>query len=259
MHFTRPALLALALSGCKVVDAPASLEALVIYGFVHFDDDDAHPIAAVEGLRPKLKKNAAELVEGVRVQAMTAADLREAGLPAEKGTEIVGAAATVDYASDLDAIADAWSNRHMDRILPVAIDFEIRAERGDRACFLARDCESWSYDAWRQNDMGMFGTSEQTFTRDFRWLELDDGTVVLTARDLATEPAEISSGLVQIDQQYAWSVFLPAGRGTLRFDTFWVEARAVGVDIPDAFAVDLAVSSMAETAEAVDAWTGGGR
>ena len=114
--------------------------------------------------------------------------------------------------------------------------------------------QTYGLAARRTNDLGLFGTSEQAFTRAFRWLELADGATALAVRDLAPEPAVMTSALVAVDQQYAWSVLLPAETGTTRFDCFWVEARAIGLDVPDSFAVDSAIRSMGETAAAVDAF-----
>ncbi|MEZ4320572.1 MAG: hypothetical protein R3F61_24030 [Myxococcota bacterium] len=91
--------------------------------------------------------------------------------------------------------------------------------------------------------------------REFRWVRSDTlDAPLLAMRDLAPEPADISSGLAAVDQQYSYSLFVPDGSGALRFDAFWLEARVIGVDVPDTFALDLSVTQMTRTAEQIDAW-----
>jgi hypothetical protein len=249
-----PVLLLLALgSGCKVVDAPETLEELVVFGFVHFDDHAAFPSTVAKDLRPLLDTYDEELLEGYRVQSLTATELAEVGVDGDD-EDIVGMAATVELASALDDVAWAWSYPHMDEVLPVTVDFELRSEDGDRDCFLDHECETYAYEAWRQNDMGFFGTSEQTFRREFRWAALDEGDQALTVRDLVPDPAEISVSFLKVDQQYSYSVLYQAGSGTLRMDTFWIDAVVIGIEVPDYFALDMAVNSMNDSAEAVDAF-----
>ncbi|MCA9490494.1 MAG: hypothetical protein KC621_11240 [Myxococcales bacterium] len=67
-------------------------------------------------------------------------------------------------------------------------------------------------------------------------------------------PATPASRPASSRQQYSYSLFLPEDSGTLRFDTFWLEVRVIGLDIPDTFALDMSISMMGNTADQVDAW-----
>ncbi|MCB9698696.1 MAG: hypothetical protein H6738_18080 [Alphaproteobacteria bacterium] len=253
----RPLLLVgLCATGCKVIDAPEDLEDLAVFAFRTFaDDDPAFPTTAVDGLQPVLTTNAEELAAGYRVTELTEADLEAVGLTSTIDDGITGMAATASYDSDADDIAAAWTNPHMDEVIASTLAYELISEDGDRDCFLDHACERYAVQARRVNDMSLFGTSEQVFTRELRWawsetLERE----LLTARDLAPDPSTMSSDFVAVDQQYSYSLFLPEESGTLRFDTFWLEVRVIGLDIPDTFALDMSISMMGNTADQVDAW-----
>jgi hypothetical protein len=242
------------LSGCRVVDAPTSLQELAVYGFVHFDSDKGEPEAAVEGLQREFGSLQEDLGEGLRVNSLATEDLEIIGVDQELTEGVLGSAATVRMASSLDDAARAWSHPHLDEILEATLEFEILSEDGERTCFLSRECETYVYDGSRLLDMKLLGTATQEFRREFRWVEDSDDERLLTVRELAPAGAEISSGLVAVHQQYSYTVFWGEGDGTQRLEFFWIEAEAVGLDLPDAFALDLAVDSMKETAEQLDAW-----
>lgn len=240
---------------CRVVDAPEDLESLAVFALTTFaDEDDAAPRAAVDGLVEAVRANREALESGYRIAALSPDDLEALGSPAA-ATEIVGMAAIVTYTSDPSDVARAWSHPHMDEVLSGTLAFEVVDEAGDRSCFLTGACDTYGLDAERTNDLSLFGVSTQAFTRELRWVT--SGVVdadVLVTRDLAPSPAEVTSAFIAIDQQYAYSLFFPDDGGLVRFDAFWVEARVIGVDLPDTFALDLSVTTMARTAEQIDAW-----
>jgi hypothetical protein len=240
------------LAGCHVVDAPADFQDLTVFGFTRFDGPRSQPEAAVGGLEPLTVSLADDLADGMRVTDLTADDLEQVGLDGAIESGIVGSAATVHMVSAVDDVARAWSNPHMDEVLDGTLAFELTVEDGDHDCFLAHRCETYAYDGTRTLDMGLFGTATQAFHRDFRWVELDD-EVVLTERELVPDGSEMSANVVAVHQQFGYSVFYPDD-GTKRLDTFWIDAEVIGMDVPDAFALDFAVNGMQSTAEQVDAW-----
>jgi hypothetical protein len=238
-------------TGCKAVDAPERLEELVVFGFVHHLDDEAFPRAAAEGIDALRVEHAAALIDGLRVDDLGQEDLDEAGVETTVQKGIVGVAATSEYASSLDQIAVAWTWPDMSEVLQSTLDYRIDHRDGDRDCFVAQDCDQYAIDAWRVTDAGLFGDATSEFRREFRWVPSDAGTV-LAVRDLVPEKVEMSGGVVAIHQQFAYTLWFPAGSGTQRFDAFWVDAEVIGLDVPDTFAIDLAVSSLGKAAEDVD-------
>lgn len=254
------ALLLVCGTGCRVVDAPDNLEDLVVFGFVHFTEpDEAYPAEAAEGLVPLAAEYATELAEGYRVDELDQEDIDTIGLDASIEEGVLGVAAKVAMTSSLDDFAWAWSWPRMDEVSEITLAFEVLEEEGDRDCFLSHECESYGYDAWRQNDMGLFGQSEQNLRRDFRWTALLDGTPVLTIREMVPDETVMSSNIVAVHQQYNYAVLFASEDGIERLDAFWIEAEVIGSDIPDTFALDFAVNSMQKTAESVDAFVDANR
>ena len=240
---------------CNVVDAPENLEELVVFGFVQFDDDPSG-VATAEGLLPLTDTLAEELTTGFRVSAITFDELIEAGVPAEEGNPIVGVSATVQMDSSVDDVAVAWSFPRMQEVLEVTLDFRIDSEDGELDCFLSHECDTYAYDGWRQNDIGFLGESEQVFRREYRWLTLEDDSVILATRDIVPEPAVMSGNVFRLNQQYSYTLIFPnEDGGSTRMDTFWVDAEVIGIELPDYFALDTAVNNMQNTAEQVDAFT----
>ncbi len=246
------AVLTLVATGC-VTDAPENLEELLVYGFVNFDDDAAQK-ATIDGLLPLKEAHEEALTEGFRVDELSQQNLTDAGQGATIESGIVGSAATVQYTSDVDQIAGAWSYEHMEEVIETTVAYDVREETGDRNCFIDRECPTYSISAWRQNTMGIFGTSEQEFERNFRWVETNDGVEALMIRELVPDGAEMTSAIVAVHQQFSYSVLIAESGGTERLDTFWIDAEVIGADLPDAWALDMAVSSMTRTAEDVDQW-----
>jgi hypothetical protein len=239
--------------GCRVVDAPDDFEDLVVFGFTTFDQDEAFPEATVGGLEPLLDSLGAQLVEGLRVNELTSEDLDAAGVDQTLEAGVIGSAATVHLAADVDGVAKAWTFPHMNEILENTLAFELTAEEGDRDCFLAHACETYAIEADRVLDMGLFGTATQVLSREFRWVTLEGSAPVLTVRERIPDGSEMSGDLVAVHQGYLYTAFFDRS-GTTRLETIWIDAEAIGMDIPDTFALDFAVSAMQKTADQVDAW-----
>lgn len=242
------------LVACHVVDAPADLQDLEVYGFVHYGERAEYLAATASGIEPLAATYDAQLREGYRVTDLTADDLALAGVEAEISSSVVGMAGRVDMTSDVTQLADTWTSPHLDEVLEVTLAYEVLAEEGERDCFVAGDCETYAVDGWRQNDMGLFGTSEQSFRREFRWTVTGDDVPALAIRELCPEPSDISSGLLAVHQQYSFSLMFPDADGTVRVDAFWIDAEAIGIEVPDGLALQMAVQAMQRTAEDVDAY-----
>jgi hypothetical protein len=253
MDGTKAAVVFLALSGCVVVDAPEAFEELAVFGFTEFDRTEARPREAVTGLVELAPTLEEELVEGYRVGELGLEELERAGVVgATLEAEIVGMSAMVDMTSDVDEFAFAWTFPDMTEVLENTIEFELGEETGTRDCFLSHECETYAYEATRTNDMGILGRSSQSFRREYRWLTLDDESVVLTFRDLVPTEADTTSAVFRVYQQYSYGIVFPTDAGTRRLETFWVDAEVIGADLPDAFALTTAVNQMGRTAEMVD-------
>lgn len=248
--------LALSLLGCKVVDAPENLEDLVVFGFETFDDEPAMQ-ATVDNLLPLLDANEVELTEGFRVGELTTEQLAAAGIENASTEGIAGAMGLVPYRSDVDEVLS----------IIVADDKEVYfdnfeaftpEDRSDRACFLDHSCTTFEQYIEETVNVPVLGRSDRKYTNTFRWLEHEELGPVLVIRSLSPDPIEFSTDFAKVHQQYSLAWVLPDGDGARRVEAFWIDAEVIGLDVPDSFAVDSAVSGMRRTAESVDAAIDGG-
>ena len=240
------------LAGCAVTAAPADVQQLMTYGFVHHADDARFPEAFADGLLPYVDEHHDALAEGLGVDALTTGELGDVGVEAEDA-EIVGFVASVELTSDLDDVASALTYEHMDEVYATTLAFTLRSST-DRACFLAHDCESYDLEATRTLDLGLFGHSTQDFAASMRWTTSPDGAPVMTLRTLAPEPAQIDIPGFELRQQYDVQAFYDDEGVTRRVDAVWVDALVVGAGVPGELALQSAVRQMQAGAEDIDAF-----
>jgi len=247
------------LAGCKPVDAPDALEELVVFGFVHFDDDIEYLEAMGEKLFPAVKGLDDELSEGYFVDLLTAEDLTLAGVEDAETEGIIGALGRSEYTNDLDAVVCGMS--WPDKANTVAFDSYLEYtldDDGNRDCFLARECDRYDSTATQHVSVFPLGEAIQSFERSFRWVEPADGEPYVVSRLLAPYPIDFSTEILAVDQQYSLVVLYPDGNATRRLETFWVEARALGAEFPENFAVTTAVNTMQDQADEIDVFIDGG-
>jgi hypothetical protein len=99
----------------------------------------------------------------------------------------------------------------------------------------------------------ILGRSTRTFTNEHRWVTSETGRRALVVRQLAPEPIEMATAILRIDQQYAFSIVGPREDGAVRAEAIWVDAKVLGAELPEGYAVRQAVRRMQSTADAVDA------
>lgn len=248
----RPALTMLLLvSACTVVDAPEDVEELVVYGFEHFDDDEEHLIAVGEGLFPWVDDNFEELTGGYRVEDLSVENLENAGVEDPDIEGVLGAIAGADYRNTLDAVLPILVSGEKDDLFEQVEEFEI-TEQTDPDCFLAGECDTWTYTATQTVRVRLLGRSTQTWTQTLRWVRPEDGEPFIAGRSLSPQPVEFSTSIVAVDQSYAMFFVYPWNDGARRAEAFWVESRIIGADVPDSFAVTQAANAVVDQAERVD-------
>ncbi|MEZ4317607.1 MAG: hypothetical protein R3F61_08880 [Myxococcota bacterium] len=242
----------LGLSACRVVDAPQALEDLAVFGFVHFDDGDAFTEATVAGLSARIDENAEPLLEGYRVGELSTEDLATAGIDVGEIEAIGGIAVTIPQRSEVDDLIGIITSDTIAADFTTTLEYDVLTST-DRDCFLSHACDSYTFEAFRVNDVGILGTSEQTFTMTVRWVALPDGRVGALARQLVVDPTTLSSGLARIDQNFILDFYepLPTG-GSRRFQANWIAYALLGLDLPDGIALDLAVNALRNRGEEMD-------
>jgi len=246
-----PVLWMIALGGCKVVEAPETIEELVVFGFEHFGDEPEYLVAMGDNLFPLIEEDLEGLDTGFHVDNLGAEHLAAAGVEAPDVTSIIGALGAVEYSNSLDAVLCAVTYGDKQAIFDHYVEYEV-VKGGNLSCFLDRECSNYALTYEQTVTVTLLGDSTQTVDRSFRWVEPDDGEPYVVSRGLAPDPVEFNTNIMEVDQQYDLYILQPVDGIVRRTDAFWVEARFLGADLPEYFVVDQAVSTMREHAEAID-------
>jgi hypothetical protein len=244
------------LSACKVVDAPENLEALMVFGFVNFDqEDDEYLQETAESLLPLIKTNFDDLTDdGYRVNTLTKQDLDAVGIENPTADGIVGAMGLVDYTNKVDPVIDAVSRPDKDVMFPDSfIEYDV-LEQSDRDCFLDRGCDRLEQEVHEIAKVALLGEAERTYQSQYRRIETESKGEVVFVRQLSPDEVQFSSNIANVFQQYSFVMVYMEGGTARRIEAFWVDAEIIGLDVPDSYAVDQAVKQMSEQAARIDAF-----
>ncbi|HND34527.1 MAG TPA: hypothetical protein PLA94_31205 [Myxococcota bacterium] len=247
------------LVACRVVDAPENIEELMTFGFVqHGAADSSWPTAFATNLLPELDSHAEELEKGYRVGSLLPEDIAEAGFESTAEGEVAGVAATSALASSPAEVVAVLSLPDITPVFSSSESYELK-EHSDRDCFLAGECEFYTYSFRRSIDLGILGSVTQDALGSFRRLTLEDGTEVVLWQTAAPDPGEVTGGLMTVQQQYSEDLFFPAeGGGTGRATAMWLDAQLVDSDLPDSFLISTSVSSLGKANGELDAFVEAG-
>jgi hypothetical protein len=237
------------LSGC-VVEAPETIEELVVFGFEHFDERPAYLEATVEGLLPLIVDVQEELEAGYGVDLLAAEHLEAAGIDRPETEGIVGAMGGIDYCHALAPVLDVITDEHKDQLFESVQSYAVRSD-GDRGCFLAGECDRLAQDIDEVADASLLGTSTRTYSSAFRWIELEDGSRVVVQRTLGPGGVQLSTDFLTIHQQYALVVLFQDGETARRLETFWADTDLGELEVPELFVVQQAVRAMGAQADRI--------
>jgi hypothetical protein len=247
--------LTVALSGCKAVDAPDNLEALVVYGFVNFDGSDRHLEDTEEKLIPEVKKHEEEMEQGYRVDSLTAADLELVGVADPDVTEIIGALGVVEYEHSLEEVLEPISAEDKHLRFENFLEFEIQ-DTTDRKCFLRGECDRLDQTVYEKTHVDFLGDAARTYTNSYRWVDDPDLPRAVMIRQLNPDVVEFEGSALNMTvfQQYSFVMIYEVGGKARRIETFWVDFEVAGMGVSDDFAVTNAVNQMGNQATKIDEW-----
>jgi len=240
--------LLVALAGCKVVEAPDTLQELAVFGFVTFDDPPSAD-AAGQAYPPLVDLNLEDLEDGLYVDQLGQADLDAAGVSGS-ATDILGAMGSVDYRHDLAAVLSIVTATNKDDFYANTPAYEV-LEGGDRECFLSGECARLDQRVTDTTEVPLLGEATRTYDISWQWVDHPDGPMVLS-RTLNPGGIEMTTDIMRVYQQYAMICFYELGGKARRVEAFWVDAEFIGMNVPKSFAVDTAVGEMEDAAEQVD-------
>lgn len=238
-------------TGCRTIEAPTTLEELVVFGFVHHEED-GYSQAMAEELIPLAEQKYEELTEGYSVNSLTNADLTAAGVDGGDVEDIIGALGGVTYTHDIDEVLTILTATDKTLYYPNVSAYEV-VDETDRQCFLDHDCETLEQTISETTEVTILGNATRTYTNQFRWIEVEGVGTGLVVRSLNPEGVTFDTDIAVVYQQYALYTMYPSDQGARRIESFWVDAEFIGLEVPENYAVNSAVDTMADGAETVDA------
>lgn len=246
------------LVGCKkAAEAPENIEEMMNFGFVHFDAEDNALEALSYNLFPFVQDNLADAETGWQINSLSLNDLEAAGVDVDAVENVVGASASVSYRSSVDEVLRAISWPNKSEVLDNVKEYEIIAS-DDLDCFLAKDCERYQMTVDQVAKAGILGEATQKLTFQFRWvIREEDEQRFFATRVLCPDGVEFGSNLAKVVQQYSFAMIYPEGDRARRMEAFWVDGKIIGMDVPEDFAVNQAISQMQKAADEIDAFIEG--
>lgn len=252
--------LILCLGACKPPpDAPEELEELCSYLYANLPSED--PLAlqvGVDNLVVWLDANLEETAEGYTVENLTQASLDaleppDAGDPRD-ATALVGAAVSSGADHQLVPVVRALLLEEQTEIYPDQLELWEPTFRDDPECFVGQDCEQVLVDnhSITKLPLGLSLTADNT--AQYRWVEAEVGKV-LVSRSWLRAPATSRPELFRVQAQYFLSVtYKRDGQDLVRLKAVWADAELIGLDVPDATALNMLVGTLQDQDEALYVW-----
>jgi hypothetical protein len=242
-------LLSVWLLACRpAVDAPDDVEEQAVFGFVHFDEP-GFVEAVADDLLAFVRDPPEELEEGFLVDSLRTDDLAAVGVVDPVLDGVIGALGRALYVLDPAGVALGTTDPGRESWWDSVERFDVIGEEGDRDCFLAKACDRYEQTVSDETQIPMLGRASRTFTNQLRWVTSDAGEELLAVRQLAPDPVDLTSTLLAIDQQYSFALVGEHEEGAVRAEAIWVDARVLGAELPEGFAVRQAVGQMQTAAD----------
>jgi hypothetical protein len=251
-----PVVALLGLFACTVTDAPDNLEALMVYGFVNYDDESGRYLEDTQAqLMALVETQQEELEKGYRINNLTQADLEAAGVADPQDlTGILGFMGIVDYTHTLAEVLESNCAPNKDERWPdTFVSFDVE-QTTDRPCFLSEGCERLDQTIHEVASVTLLGEADRTYDASFRWVNGDDLPQAAFLRQLTPDGIEFSSDIAATHQQYSLAVVYDFEGHARRLEAFWVDFEILGADVPDDFAITTAINTMNNQAENIDTW-----
>lgn len=254
MH--RVIVIAAAVAACRAPpDAPEEFEALSAYLFESLGaEDDAALEAGVDNLAGWLLANAEASSEGYTIDLLSQASLDALEVERERdASRLVGGAVTTTGPPTVEQLTAAILLEDQAEIYPDQYESWQRSYRSDAACFVDGSCDEVivDNDTVTRLPLGLRLASKNT--AQYRWVDAGIGRAMLT-RSWLREPSRSEPNLLQLEDQLFLAVNVPTEHGLIRLQAVWADAEIVGVDLPEATALNLLVDGMRDQDEVLYAW-----
>ena len=239
--------------GCKqAVEAPTDIEEMMNFGFSHFSGDAENLEALSYNLFPFVDDHLEEAETGWQVNSLSVDDLAMAEIEKDSAEDIVGAAASVPYRSTVDQVVTAISWPNKSEVLKNVKEYDI-LRSDDLECFLSHECTEFEMEVRQVAKASILGDATQVMVFQFRWITREeDGEVFFAMRSLCPNGVDFSTDIAKVIQQYSFALVYPEQEHARRMEAFWVDGKIIGMNVPEDYAVNQAISAMNKSAEEID-------
>lgn len=224
MRWCLIATLTLTACGKKRVEAPAEMEEIARFLYLHFEDDaeaEAGLEKLIDWVIPNLNSDQAKL--GYKLTTLTADDTIHITRPDRDPSATLGAAVLATSPYDLEVHARTMALEDQIYANPSNYAFYVRTTSSvDEAAFMAG---SGRLDTSNEIETQNFGIRiPYTLQKDYRWIEGDFGRAII-ARSHIPESGCASGGENCLMQSYSDDIWIeiPGRPDTIRFTATWNE------------------------------------
>tara|TARA_Y100001934_G_C12330367_1_gene764741 strand:+ start:758 stop:1516 length:759 start_codon:yes stop_codon:yes gene_type:complete len=243
-------------TGChSAVEAPTDFDALLIFLFDHFDDEEPdHLIAGVENLMAYVDGHRLELKQGYVVDNLTPAVVERIEGEEHDLTDLLGVAFTHDFQHPLTTMIDAQVRDDPMVYWPGKYDKYDKTPVTDRDCFLTSDCPSYVQDTASINNLPLGLKADVEYRAVYRWIETSVGPTMVQRNHLL-RLAEFNWDWIEMKFQYYLGVQVQLEPNcTNRTEASWMLANMGDSPIPVDLGIQMALDSMRGSAEAWDVY-----
>lgn len=244
------------LFACRPPEAPSTFEEMMVYGFVHFNDEDPEALQALgDVLIPWVDNNISELSEGYEIASMTSDDLIESGIGEVSQSEIIGVALGVDYtAGSHDLFAEAMAFEDQEEIFSHYVTFDREILSGEE-CFVARSCDGFRVADELHAEIALGIGFWSDYEVALRWLELEDGRSVMLHQLIGPDPTEFSVDIINVYQQYGFSFVYDNDEGQARrVQALWADGELLSSDAAEGSYLSLSITTMKNANGDINDW-----
>ncbi|MBM4390191.1 MAG: hypothetical protein FJ090_03640 [Deltaproteobacteria bacterium] len=245
----------LALAACSVPDpAPTELEDLIGWMYGHLADDE--PAALGEGsvnLDRWTDAHLDETLEGYQVDVLTDEIVATLGAGERDLEGLEGVAVGYEHAEhmDVDALARGVMVDPRETRPDMYLEYESEELEGTRECFGEGTCDWLEYTSHAVQDLGLGVLMTIDAQVQARRYDTPLGEA-WAYRYWTTEPPELSTDLVALDQTYFFWAFVPHGDRVRSMQASWVVVQVLDADLDSDLVLHLWVKGMIDGAREID-------
>lgn len=238
------------LLACAAPEAPAELDELTVYLYENHADDEAMAVG-VESLATWLEANS-DLEPDYGVSPLSAESVDTLDEVDRSVEGLIGLAVVTPSVHTVEDAGFAMVGADLLDVYPDMFVEHSVDWVGDRACWLDGECARLEGQEDYQSQFAFGIESHARPYNEYLWLDTDVGKAMVQ-RNWMTEPPEVNSALLEVEEQYYLNLFVESSDGGWwRLQSTWMVYNNNGVD--EDLALGATGNSMRDNSEALDAF-----